>query len=289
MFFKFWGTRGSIPVPGNSTLKYGGNTPCVELRSKSGSLVVLDAGSGIRELGKKLVNGNAVNTIEILLSHYHWDHIQGLPFFLPLFDKKYKIVFHGEPSQNGGINNVLSSQLKPDFFPIGAGQLPAEILFSDIYPEKKYDIGGFTIDTFRANHSSPTIAYKISEGEKSLVYMTDNELLLNYENKIHEPNEIKSLNGELVEFCKDCDYLIHDSMYDEISIPHKKGWGHSGNLTLAMFGMLAGVKNLILFHYNPDYTDSKIDELLQETKTFLKNNGSQMECFAAGEGNEFEF
>jgi phosphoribosyl 1,2-cyclic phosphodiesterase len=283
MYIKFWGTRGSIPVPGNDTLKYGGNTSCVEIGLSNNKMLILDAGSGIRELGKKLVSNGKVGTIDILFTHYHWDHIQGIPFFLPIFQKEATINFYGETSNGEKTKDILSSQMTSNYFPIGLDEMNAELIYHDVKPFNNYEINGAKLKTFRANHSSPTISYKITDGDKTIVYLTDNELIMDDSSGNSIYDKLKKSNKELIDFCFGCDYLIHDSMYDESSLVDKKGWGHSANVTLAYFGILSQVKNLILFHYNPDYTDAKIDGLLKETNEVLKNESSDVKCVAAME------
>ena len=197
---KFWGTRGSIPVPGDSTLKYGGNTPCVEVRSESGELLILDAGSGIRELGKELQKGSNSKMINILFSHYHWDHIQGIPFFLPLYNKENSVFFWGEHCENQSVETVLSYQMTSNYFPIGLNELTAKINFKEVKSEDQFKLNGMEITTFRANHSSPTITYKISEKNKSIVYMTDNELNVNEDDEKDDLSSFKELNKNLIEY-----------------------------------------------------------------------------------------
>ncbi len=286
MYFKFWGTRGSIPVPGKSTLKYGGNTPCVEFRSSNNKIIILDAGSGIRELGIDLSeNLSHEEELNIFISHYHWDHIQGIPFFLPLYDKKRKVVFHGLTSNGNKISDILSNQMNDNYFPIKIDDVNADIDYKEIEFNHTYRLDGVTIQTLMANHSTPTLAFKISEGNKSIVYMTDNELKFNNQEAIES---IKELNKGLIDFCRGCNYLIHDTMYDENQLVNKKGWGHSSNILLANFSILAEVKNLILFHYNPDYTDEKIERMLEETKIIFEKGNHQIGCIAAKEGLEIK-
>lgn len=284
MILKFWGTRGSIPVPGSSTLKYGGNTPCVELRTNENKLLILDAGSGIRELGKELQKDGFDENINILISHYHWDHIQGVPFFLPLYMKGVKVNFWGESCDGQSIHNILSNQMTDNYFPIKLNELTANIEYFSLKTHDSFDLDGLNIKTLRANHSSPTVTYKISEKDKSIVYLTDNELEIEPLQNGNNISAIKELNSELIEFCRGCDLLIHDSMYDEATMIKKKGWGHTGNITLALFAILADVKNLVLFHYNPDYSDDKIDDLLNETRTIMQDQNANINCIAAQEG-----
>jgi phosphoribosyl 1,2-cyclic phosphodiesterase len=287
MRLKFWGTRGSIPVPGKNTLKYGGNTPCVEIRTISNNLIILDAGSGIRELGKSLIN-NYNKLINIFISHYHWDHIQGIPFFMPLYKKKTKIVFYGLKSEGNSIDKLLKDQMSPDNFPVEMEKVNAEIKFKSVAPNMDFKINGAVVKTFQANHSSPTLSFKIVEEGKSIVYLTDNELYINPEKDLKEGSLFLKENADLIEFCRNTDYLIHDSMFEESAIKERKGWGHSDNLSIAYFSILTGVKNLLLFHYNPDYSDKKIDKLFSDTCKLLKRQNSSINCIAAKEGLELK-
>jgi phosphoribosyl 1,2-cyclic phosphodiesterase len=288
MLLKFWGTRGSIPVPGNNTLIYGGNTPCVEVRDKDNNLIILDAGSGLRELGKQISQNKIEDSIHIFISHYHWDHIQGIPFFIPLYEKGNNITFYGEGSSDKKVKEMLSHQMTSTYFPINIDKVGAKTNFVEIKTNSVYQIGNIKVETRRANHSSPTITFKLTEGNKNFVYMTDNELYMKDSTQGYSQKEILNKNKELIDFCSGCDYLIHDSMYDEISVLGKKGWGHSGNITLAHFSILSKVKNLVLFHYNPDYCDEKIESLLKETISVLNSENSGINCVASKEGMYIE-
>jgi phosphoribosyl 1,2-cyclic phosphodiesterase len=280
MNIRFWGTRGSIPVPGKSAAKYGGNTPCVELRSAD-NLFILDGGSGMRELGNKLIQENTVKDIHILISHYHWDHIQGIPFFKPLYNKNYNLVFYGLSTSHYSLEKLLSSQMAPEHFPISIEEVSASVQFRNIYPDDNLEFGELKITTYQANHPSVTLVYKFEKGNKSFIYMTDNELKFE-QNK----NSVEYKN--LVEFCRGCDYLIHDAMFDEESEQNSRGWGHSSNISLAEFAIHCNTKNIVLFHYNPDYSDQKINTLLQETKKYFKSRKSLINCIASKEGLEIK-
>ena len=284
MLLRFWGTRGSIPVPGDSTIKYGGNTPCIEVRTNDNQLIILDAGSGIRELGKQIAKNGHIDSIHIFISHYHWDHIQGIPFFMPLYENGNDITFYGEGCSGKKVKDILAYQMASNYFPINLDEVNSKINFVEIKTNSVYQAGKIKVETHRANHSSPTITYKFTEGDKKVVYMPDNELYLEDPQHIHSLAEVLEKNKELIDFCSDCDYLIHDSMYDEISVLGKKGWGHTGNVSLAYFSILAKVKNLVLFHYNPDYNDEKIDALLNETLFVLNSENSAINCVASKEG-----
>ena len=288
MLIKFWGTRGSIPVPGNSTLKYGGNTPCVEIRSSENKLLILDGGSGIREFGKHIFNTKDEKDIHIFISHYHWDHIQGIPFFIPLFNPNNKITFYGISSNGLNVEKEMKQQMLPNNFPISLEEFKAELHFKEIDKNIVYNINGLKVETFIVNHPSPTLTFKIIEGNDSFIYMTDNELIIDNELERQNDSFLRSMNKELIAFCKDCNYLIHDAMFDEDSMLDKKGWGHSSNVSLAQFSIMANIKNLVLFHFNPDYNDSKIDFILKETQLFLEHQHSKIKCLAYKEGLEIK-
>lgn len=283
MIIRFWGTRGSIPVPGKSTLKYGGNTPCLEIRSSKNKLLILDGGSGIRELGKH-IDRRDEEDISIFISHYHWDHIQGIPFFTPLFNPKNKVTFYGISSNGLTVEKEIKQQMRPNNFPISLEEFKSKIHFVDINNNITYEINGLKVETFILNHPSPTLTFKITEADSSFVYMTDNELNIDNEQERQDNTFLRSMNNDLIAFCKNSDYLVHDAMFDENSILDKKGWGHSSNVSLAQFSIMANIKNLILFHYNPDYNDAKIDIILNETKLFLIEQNSKINCIAAKEG-----
>jgi ribonuclease BN (tRNA processing enzyme) len=256
----------------------------VELRTDDNHLIILDAGSGIRELGKSIVKEKFKNNIDIFISHYHWDHIQGIPFFLPLYEKDYKITFYGQTSNGIEIETLLKSQMARSFFPIEIGEIRNDLNFSKINSDSSYKIGGSVVKTFMVKHSSPTLTFKIEQNGKKVVYMTDNELDFEFNGDMNRFEEIKNKYKDLIEFCRGADYLIHDAMFDQSLLEKKKGWGHSSNISVAYFALIAQVPNLILFHYNPDYSDTKIDRMVSETIALLKKQKSGINCIAAREG-----
>lgn len=287
MIIRFWGTRGSIPVPGKNTLKYGGNTPCVEIRSSENKLLILDGGSGIRELGKHMTSRDEED-INIFISHYHWDHIQGIPFFTPLFNPKNKVTFYGISSNGLTVEKEMKQQMLPNNFPISLDEFKSDLHFMEINKNIEYDINGLKVETFILNHPSPTLTFKITEDDSSFIYMTDNELNIDNDQERQDDSFLRSMNKELIAFCKNSDCLVHDAMFDENSMINKKGWGHSSNVSLAQFSIMANIKNLVLFHYNPDYDDSKIDFILKETQLFLEKQNSKINCIASKEGLEIK-
>jgi phosphoribosyl 1,2-cyclic phosphodiesterase len=289
MRLKFWGTRGSIPVPGKGTIKYGGNTPCVEFTSDEGTTVILDGGSGLRECGNYLISNRIDAPFNVFLSHYHWDHIQGIPFFAPLYKSECCINFYGYSIDEMSIHNFLSHQMTWHNFPVELDRVKAKIKFIDVLPEKTLLFNDIKIEPFLTNHSSPTLSYKITNGNTCIVYMTDNELEIDAESneRLFRNSDIfYTQNRSFIEFCKGCDYLIHDSMYSSELYPRKKGWGHSCNSALVLLGILSEIKNLVLFHYNPDDNDNKIDEMLICTQKMISAQNSNMNCIASEDGLE---
>lgn len=281
MKIKFWGTRGSIPVPGKNTLKYGGNTPCLQITTNNGKIILLDAGSGIREFGNELLQNHLVNEIDIFISHTHWDHIQGLPFFGVLFNDDFKINIYLSKKGDKSLSEIIEGQINNYFFPISTEFLNAEILFHEVAEGDVIHIDDVAIDVKDVFHSLGTYAFKITENNSSIIYMTDNEIKYELNNGEISRESIIKLNQELIGFCANTNYLIHDCMYSYED--YKKGWGHSNHISLSIFSELAKIQNLILFHYDPDYTDTKIDKLLLDTKNLLGKMHSKINCIASYE------
>ncbi len=278
----FWGTRGSIPVPGKNTLKYGGNTPCVQIMPASGQEIILDAGSGIREYGKHLISNSDELNSTIIISHTHWDHIQGLPFFAPLFNPDYTIDIFLHKQKGKDISQIIKGQMNNYFFPVTADILPAKINFHEINEEAKLVFGDTEVFPKEVNHSPGTYAYKFVEDGKSVIYMTDNEIRCVNSQKDFSEKTISRQNRELIEFCSGADYLIHDTMYLEND--YKENWGHSNDSMVALFSHVAKVKNLLLFHYNPDYDDKAVDNLVNKTNSRLRELKSSVNCIPSREG-----
>lgn len=287
MKLKFWGTRGSIPVPGKNTIKYGGNTPCLQI-SNGDDFLILDAGTGIRELGNDLLQNSMCGKLYLLITHTHWDHIQGLPFFQPIYNEQCKLNIYSESKHGASISKVFETQWDPNYFPVTADIFKDKVKYNRISADNSIVINGFEVETINSNHSEGTLSYKISFNGKSIVYMTDNELM--YDAKDNYPNKEKlvELNSQLIEFTKDADILIHDSMYQFEDYAEKIGWGHSNNHSTAIFATLANVKKLYLFHYDPDYNDHKIADIENETEEFLKELNSSVKCYCAYDGLEVE-
>lgn len=290
MKVKFWGTRGSIAVTGKNYCKYGGNTPCIEIQVDGyDELIVFDAGSGIRELGINLVNRNYPQRIKIFLSHFHTDHIVGLPFFAPLYNDKYEIEIFAKPYSLKTTEEILDLILSPPLFSITKDYFKCKHSFHDIQSGFVYENPHLKIETIELNHPNPTLGYGITFKDKKLVYFTDNELIQNN----HKISEIEKLilqnHKNLIDFCFDADILIHDASYSFEDYNRRIGWGHSSNLAVALFAKLARVKNLYLFHYDPEYDDDFIDQFLEETKNYLKEINCNTNCFASFDYLELDF
>jgi len=289
MKVKFWGTRGSIPVTGKDYCKYGGDTPCLEISfDDSNEIVLFDAGSGIRELGIDLINRNNQKNIKIFLSHFHTDHILGLPFFAPLYYKEFKIDIFAQPYVLKNTEEILDLILSPPLFSITKEYFNCDLSFHNIESGFVYETSEYRIETISLNHPHPTLGYKVIADDKKLVYFTDNELIQNN----HLVDEIESLivknHKDLINFCYDADVLVHDASYSFEDYNRRIGWGHSSNLAVAIFAKLTRVKNLYLFHYDPEYDDKFIDKFLEETKTFLEKIGASANCIASFDKLELE-
>ncbi len=288
MKVKFWGTRGSIPVTGRSTMICGGNTPSIQVTSSDSEQIFFDAGSGFREAGNELLKFKSSNELHLFMSHFHWDHVLGLPFFTPLYDERYKVNIYGMSNNNKSVEEILDILICPPLFPITKSEFKAKVIYKNIELNSIYQIDALKIKTFEVNHQCCTLAYRIEDGARSFIYVTDNEIKYSTLNPDTMKNDIAEQNRGMIEFCKNADYLVHDKTYTFEDYTKKNGWGHSNNFSAAILSTLAGVKNLFLFHYDPEYNDEKIDLMLNETKAFLKKLGSNVNCLASRDGLELE-
>ena len=255
----FWGTRGSISTPGRSTEKYGGNTPCVSVELGD-SLIIFDAGTGIRNLGISLAKSQKqYNELHILLSHTHWDHIQGLPFFVPSYLKGTKINVYGNPNKGGFLKSILEGQMESDYFPINMSSLGADFNVVELQDEA-IQFGPFTMQwQEQVYHPGGCLRYKLTFGDKSIVYATDveiNKMFKALRNDAHKEEAQKYM-----EFIANADVLIADGQYTDEEYGEKIDWGHSSMELVMQVAHQAAIDRLVLFHHDPDRTDKMLDAL----------------------------
>ena len=290
-FVKFWGTRGSIPTPSSWTRVYGGNTACVEIRFDE-TLFICDAGSGLRELGKDLMTRNPrPSEIHLFLTHAHWDHIQGFPFFVPAYLNTSRIhVYSPEPGDRSR-HDLLSGQMSSSHFPVSFKDLGAQIL-SDSLDAGGKQIGGVTVRSFPLQHPGGCFGYAFERNGCKIVYATDNELKIQPGDTFPDPGHLGRLRQvpkELIEVARSADLLIADAQYDDSQYASKKGWGHSSCSSVTDLGTQAGAKHLALFHHDPESADFDIDTMVKSCRQRAVKHGSTMIIFGAREGVELKF
>jgi ribonuclease BN (tRNA processing enzyme) len=246
-----------MATPGPETVRYGGNTSCVELRLEDGTLIVLDAGTGIRPLGVDMANRSEdVKEINIFLTHLHLDHLMGLGFFGPLWLPDVEIKFWGPPSPLKSLERRIARYLSPPLFPVHLSDVPSNMTFNDV-PEDDWRIGSARIVAQPISHSGPTVGYRIEDGGGSLAYMPDHEPGLGIDLRRVEPEWISGHD-----IARGADVMMHDSQYDEIEYPQRVGWGHSSIEHVVSFARISDVGKLIMFHHDPLHSDEDLENLL---------------------------
>ena len=256
MIVRIWGARGSLSAPGPSTVSYGGNTSCVELELGDGTTLILDAGSGIRELGQRLVERDP-GTLYICLTHLHLDHVEGLGFFAPLWRAGWKLRFWGPPSTTATLQERVSRYLSPPLFPIGLSEAPSEAVFEDV-PREPWRVGSAIVEAQTVEHRGPTIGYRIEEAGGVLAYLPDHEPYLT--SALDDPPEW--ISGWAL--AAGADLLLHDSQYTDDEYVGRSGWGHSSGAHAAAFARAADVSRLALFHHDPMRSDRALDQLYDQ-------------------------
>ncbi len=272
---RFWGVRGSIPSPGAATARYGGNTACVSIHldGRNDRVLVFDAGTGIRELGKAIAAGPG--EIFILLSHTHWDHIQGFPFFLPIYEPNRSIYVFQTPQDKDMICSLME-QMDGAHFPVNLETLPSltQCIFED--PISFLRSKGFLVSRIATNHPAGGYGFRVGHEGRAAAYITDNEL---------DPPYRKATDFEgFVRFCQGADVLIHDAQYLDNDMPHKRGWGHSLVSQASELAAAARVKHLILYHHDPERSDSELDAIQEEARLWFRRNHPAIQCTVAYEG-----
>ena len=283
MELRFWGTRGSIPSPGPDTVRYGGNTPSVELRTADGWLIILDAGTGLRELGRSLVaRANGAPIVgDIFLTHAHWDHIQGIPFFAPIFQRGNHFTIWGSPALETSLDRVVRDQMSPVVFPVSFEELDARIEFSAIAPER-HQQHGYEVSAYPVRHPGGALGYRFRDagaGAGTLVYISDNEL--GPGGTYGTPDGWKQ---GLLEFVRGAQVLVHDATYTSEEYEQFRGWGHSTYADAVSLALDAGVRQLVLFHHKPERRDDELDAQLARSREMVRARGGRLEVVAAAEG-----
>ncbi len=292
MRVRFWGTRGSIATPGRNTMRYGGNTSCVEVRADN-QIIVFDAGTGIRSLGLDLVKefNTRPLTVHIFVSHTHWDHIQGFPFFLPAYEEQNRIHIYGPPGRDKSFDELLRIQMDSDYFPVDLGDMSPNIEVHEV--RQTIQLGRVSIEHFYLNHPALTLAYRVRLGNRDLVYATDNEP---YEGSIHasghkgaRDSDLPSyLDEKLIEFLRNTDLYIGEAQYTDEEYQEKKGWGHSSIESVVRFAVEGNARRLALFHHDPLHDDKFIDRMIRHAQKLVRTYGGKTKCFGAKEGMKID-
>jgi phosphoribosyl 1,2-cyclic phosphodiesterase len=283
MKIKIWGCRGSIATPGADTIRYGGNSTCVEIRSAEGQLFVVDAGSGIRNLGKALQRESKISEIRFFFTHSHWDHLVGFPFFEPAYSDRFTITFCSGAHAESSIKRYVSRQMEAPYFPVEFRQLRARFNFCCENPtmeSRNCPLGSMQCCAFRLSHPNGGHGYKFIEGGKTLVFLPDNELRFRHDDGL--------TRDQYVEICRGADLLLHDAQYTEEEYQRTRGWGHSTYMDAVDLAIEAGVKRLGLFHHDPDRTDDDLDRQLDLCRKHIVKSGSAVDCFICAEGMVIE-
>jgi CheY-like chemotaxis protein/phosphoribosyl 1,2-cyclic phosphodiesterase len=288
MKLRFWGARGSIPTPGRSTLRFGGNTACVELRTDDGQLFILDCGTGLRELGNRLLKSNKPIHANILLSHTHWDHTQGFAFFKPLARKETSLTIFSSSGVDRKLSDILSRQMDYLNFPVALEEQRATLEFRDI-GEESFTVGDVRIRSQFVNHTVLTLGFRISVGGVRVVYIPDHEPFspVLYRSGIEHPSltdVVHAGDRKHIDFLRDADLVIHDAQYTEAEYERTRNWGHSTWNYAVDVCVAAGVKRLALFHHDPDHDDAFVEQIEADAQERARAQGSPLMVVAAEEG-----
>lgn len=294
-YLRFWGVRGSYAAPFATHLKVGGNTSCVEI-CDGDHLLVCDAGTGIIPLGNQLMKQSELREMMVILTHYHWDHISGLPFFVPAFSPEWKIHFFGPGQNSAEIEKLFSNQMKAPYFPVGTETWLAEVHYRTA-ENGQINYGPINIKFNNVHHPGVTFGYRITVGAKTIIYISDNECLF-LEKSINQKyqeftNEEKELFDEMkkeeyqaeLDLIKDADILIHDAQYTPEDYKLKRGWGHSCYIDTVNLAIDADVKELYLYHHDPNYDDDAIDAMHKKSLELVSERSSELKCHIAREGH----
>jgi phosphoribosyl 1,2-cyclic phosphodiesterase len=298
MKIKFWGTRGSIATPGQDTVKYGGNTACVEV-SDDKTLLIFDSGTGIRPLGmdllKRTPKGARIQG-HIFISHFHLDHIQGFPFFVPVYVPGNSFTIYGCEGAGKKLENIFVGQMSPEYFPVTLKEMPAELKFTQL-TTRPVQVNGWTVHPTYVNHPGLALGYRVEDGKHKMAYVTDNEpfrYLLRHQGNLQPiyddlergAVELEREDKNLCEFLRGVDVLVHDAQYTIDEYKTKLSWGHSFYEFALELAIQAGVKQLVLFHHDPMRPDRQLDDILAKCREYVSALKSSLDVQAAWEGLE---
>lgn len=278
MYIKSWGSRGSIPVSGREFQKYGGDTTCIEIRTKSDDLIIVDAGTGIRRLGNQLIRESR-QTYNFIFTHSHWDHLMGFPFFKPLYQESSRIMMHRCPFPGKYVEAIVTKLMRPPHFPVRYSDLTASVEYRKGCPDH-FQIGSVTVTPIALSHPNGGCGYKFYEDGKTFIFLTDNELGF-----LH-PGGCRP--ADYVRFCRDADLLIHDAEFTPEEYAVSTEWGHSSCMDTLQLAMEAGVKQLGLFHLNQDRSDEQMDEMVEGCRQILLDKHFETRCFGVSRDMVFE-
>jgi phosphoribosyl 1,2-cyclic phosphodiesterase len=276
MRVKFWGVRGSIATPGATTVRYGGNTSCVEVRVGD-DIIILDAGTGLRPLGLSLLKEFPDQPLNLmmLLTHTHWDHIQGLPFFPPIYNPRCRLKIFGCQGARKGLASMLTGQMESTYFPVSFDKLPSTIQIEEL-SDFNFEIGSVLVRALRANHPGMCVGYRLFSPDGIFVFFPDTE------------PRTGGVDREMVDFIRDADVLVLDSQYDFAGYKTHVGWGHGCVDDSVALAIQANVKQLLLFHHDPDSDDKKIDGFVKHARKLVAKAKSKLKVDAASEGMVIE-
>jgi len=264
--------RGSIATPGASTVRYGGNTSCIEIRSGD-EIIILDAGTGLRGLGQSLLAEfkNRPLNLTLLLTHTHWDHIQGLPFFGPIYNPRCRLRILGSEGARKGLVAALTGQMESTYFPVPFDKLPSNIEIEEL-ADFNFDIGSVLVRSLRANHPGICVGYRLFSPDGLITFFPDVE------------PRAGGNDRDMIEFVRDSDVLILDSQYDKAEYTKHVGWGHGCVDDSVALALKANVKELCLFHHDPDHDDKRIDEFVKHARRLVAKRKAKLKVEAAREG-----
>ena len=264
-------------------MRYGGNTTCLEIRPVSGPVIVVDAGSGIRNLGKMLAQERGTSAIRFLFTHAHWDHLSGFPFFGPAYSPANTLTFCSGPHAEASIRKYLSRQMEAPYFPVDMSALKAHFVYRCERPNQEPGnccLGSVQVSQIPISHPNGGYGFKFMERGKVFVFLTDNELGYQHPGGLNR--------AKYLEFCRNADLLFHDAQYTDEEYQATRGWGHSTYTDVTDFAIESGAKNLVLFHHDPDRTDEDLDRQVENCCRRIRRAGAALECVAAAEGMAFD-